>query len=174
MLKAELKKPVALVLFGSPGSGKGTQSKYVVEWLGIPQISTGDILREHIRKGDAIGVAIAELLRAGSLVSDELANQLVRERISQEDCRRGFILDGYPRTTAQAEDSLAVARDNELWAGQQLVAQRSLAIELETNARLAQVETERRLSQVTLVQPIDPPVDIERDDRPNPKTSRGG
>ena len=72
-------------------------------------------------------------------------------------------------TTAQAQDSLAVARDNELWAGQQLVAQRSLAIELETNARLAQVETERRLSQVTLVQPIDPPVDLERDDTPNPK-----
>jgi adenylate kinase len=103
---AVLRKPVALVLFGSPGSGKGTQSKCIVEWLGIPQISTGDILREHIRKGDAIGLEIAALLRAGSLVSDELANCLVRERIAEPDCKGGFILDGYPRTTGQAEEMM--------------------------------------------------------------------
>ena len=102
----ELTKPVAIILFGSPGSGKGTQSKYLVEWLGIPQISTGDMLREHIRKGDAIGVAIADQLRAGSLVSDELVNRLVFERISEPDCNRGFILDGYPRTPAQAEEMM--------------------------------------------------------------------
>ncbi len=77
-----------------------------MEWLGIPQISTGDILREHIRKGDAIGLEIAGLLRAGSLVSDELVNCLVRERIAEPDCKRGFILDGYPRTTAQAEEMM--------------------------------------------------------------------
>jgi adenylate kinase len=103
---AVLRKPVALVLFGSPGSGKGTQSKCIVEWLGIPQISTGDILREHIRKGDSIGLEIAALLRAGSLVSDELANCLVRERIVAPDCKGGFILDGYPRTTGQAEEMM--------------------------------------------------------------------
>lgn len=74
-----------------------------MEWLAIPQISTGDMLREHIRSGDAIGRAIAARMRAGSLVSDELVNQLVFERIHQPDCSRGFILDGYPRTTAQAE-----------------------------------------------------------------------
>ena len=102
----DLEKPIAIILFGSPGSGKGTQSKYLVEWLGIPQISTGDMLREHIRKGDAIGLAIADQLRAGSLVSDELVNQLVFERIGQPDCRRGFILDGYPRTPAQAEEMM--------------------------------------------------------------------
>jgi len=101
-----LSKPVALVLFGSPGSGKGTQSKYIVEWLGIPQISTGDILREHIRKGDSIGEEIAALLRAGSLVSDDLANCLVRERIAEPDCKGGFILDGYPRTTGQAQEMM--------------------------------------------------------------------
>lgn len=95
-------KPVAIILFGSPGSGKGTQAKYIVEWLGIPQISTGDMLREHIRRGDAIGQAIQERMKAGSLVSDELVNQLVFERIHQPDCERGFILDGYPRTLAQA------------------------------------------------------------------------
>jgi adenylate kinase len=96
--------PVALVLFGSPGSGKGTQSKFLTAWLGIPQISTGEILREHVRKGDVIGTAITNLLRAGSLVPDELVNELVRGRIAQDDCKRGFILDGYPRTTAQAAE----------------------------------------------------------------------
>jgi adenylate kinase len=99
-------KPVAIILFGSPGSGKGTQAKYLVEWLGIPQISTGDMLREHIRAGDSIGIAIAERMRAGSLVSDELVNQLVFERTQQPDCKRGFILDGYPRTPAQAEEMM--------------------------------------------------------------------
>jgi adenylate kinase len=92
-----------VILFGSPGSGKGTQSKFLVEWLTIPQISTGDMLREHVRSGDAIGRTIASRMRAGSLVSDELVNQLVFERIHQPDCSRGFILDGYPRTTSQAE-----------------------------------------------------------------------
>jgi len=99
-------KPIAIILFGSPGSGKGTQSKYLVEWLGIPQISTGDMLREHIRRGDAIGLAIAGQLRAGTLVSDELVNRLVFERIGEPDCSRGFILDGYPRTPAQAEEMM--------------------------------------------------------------------
>jgi adenylate kinase len=102
----EVAKSLALILFGSPGSGKGTQSKYLVEWLGIPQISTGDMLREHIRQGDAIGLAIQERMRAGSLVSDELVNQLVFERINQPDAKRGFILDGYPRTPAQAEEMM--------------------------------------------------------------------
>jgi adenylate kinase len=102
----ELEKPIAIILFGSPGSGKGTQSKYLVAWLGIPQISTGDMLREHIRRGDTIGLAIAGQLREGALVPDELVNQLVFERISQPDARRGFILDGYPRTPAQAEEMM--------------------------------------------------------------------
>jgi adenylate kinase len=99
-------KSTAIILFGSPGSGKGTQAKYLVEWLTIPQISTGDMLREHIRSGDAIGKAIVERMRAGSLVSDELVNQLVFERIHQADAERGFILDGYPRTLAQAEEMM--------------------------------------------------------------------
>ena len=99
-------KSLALILFGSPGSGKGTQSKYLVDWLGIPQISTGDMLREHIRQGDPIGLAIQERMRAGSLVSDELVNQLVFERINQSDAKGGFILDGYPRTPAQAEEMM--------------------------------------------------------------------
>jgi len=101
-------RPLAVVLFGSPGSGKGTQSKLLAQWLGIPQISTGDMLREHIRLQDAIGQAITQLMRAGSLVPDDLVNGLVRERIAQPDCSKGFILDGYPRTPAQAERMLAM------------------------------------------------------------------
>ena len=103
-------KPLALILFGSPGSGKGTQSKYLVKWLGIPQISTGDMLREHIRTGDSIGTAVTDKMKAGSLVSDDLVNRLVFERIQQPDCERGFILDGYPRTIPQAEEMLRVRK----------------------------------------------------------------
>src|SRR5438105_627874 len=98
-----LEKPIAIVLFGSPGSGKGTQAKYLVEWLGIPQISTGDMLRSHIRDGDAIGQAASDQMRAGALVPDEVVNKLVFQRIQEPDCKRGFILDGYPRTPAQGE-----------------------------------------------------------------------
>ena len=98
--------PVAVVMFGSPGSGKGTQSKFLVEWLGIPQISTGDMLREHIRQGSEIGKSVEGRMRAGSLVSDELVNELVRERIRRPDCRYGFILDGYPRTPEQAVEMM--------------------------------------------------------------------
>src|SRR5437763_12921021 len=78
-------RPIALVLFGSPGSGKGTQSQYLVQWLGIPQISTGDMLRDHIRQDDAIGKPVANTMLAGSLVSDELVNVLVHEMIHQPD-----------------------------------------------------------------------------------------
>jgi adenylate kinase len=99
-------KAIAIILFGSPGSGKGTQAKYLVDWLGIPHISTGDMLREHIRSGDAIGKAIAERMKAGSLVSDELVNQLVFQRIHEPDAKSGFILDGYPRTPAQAKEMM--------------------------------------------------------------------
>jgi len=101
-------RPIAIILFGSPGSGKGTQSKYIVEWLKIPQISTGDMLREHIRRGDEIGRAVADRMKAGLLVPDELVNRMVFERVQQPDCERGFILDGYPRTLAQAEEMVSV------------------------------------------------------------------
>src|SRR5580704_7002374 len=87
---AKSPKALAVVLFGSPGSGKGTQSKFLVEWLGVPQISTGDMLREHIRQGTEIGKAIESRMRAGSLVPDELVNRLVHERILRPDCARGF------------------------------------------------------------------------------------
>lgn len=92
----------AIVLFGSPGSGKGTQAKLLVKHLGIPHISTGDMLREHIESGDQLGLSIRDLMRSGSLVSDESVNGLVAQRLREPDTEKGFILDGYPRTLAQA------------------------------------------------------------------------
>ncbi len=92
----------AIVLFGSPGSGKGTQAKLLTNCLRIPHISTGDMLRERIRAGVAAGDVVASM-HAGSLVSDEVVNRLVEQRLAQADSRDGFILDGYPRTRAQAE-----------------------------------------------------------------------
>ena len=94
----------ALVLFGPPGSGKGTQAKLLMQCLGIPQISTGDMLREHIESGDSLGREIGALMHAGALVADEKVNALVEERLARPDCAGGFILDGYPRTAQQAEE----------------------------------------------------------------------
>jgi adenylate kinase len=95
--------PFALILFGSPGSGKGTQSKLLAKSLGIPQISTGDMLREHVRRGNAVGTKVEAKMKAGILVRDEVVNRLVEERLAEPDAANGFILDGYPRTRAQAE-----------------------------------------------------------------------
>jgi adenylate kinase len=93
----------ALVLLGPPGSGKGTLSRFLTQWLGIPQISTGDMLRDEMHRGSGLGRSIAGIMRSGKLVSDELVNLMVAERISGPDCAKGFILDGYPRTIAQAD-----------------------------------------------------------------------
>jgi adenylate kinase len=92
----------AIILFGSPGSGKGTQAKLLRRYLNVPHISTGDMLRTHIDSGDDIGEQTRGLLKSGKLVSDDLVNQLVEARIEEPDCRSGIILDGYPRTVNQA------------------------------------------------------------------------
>jgi adenylate kinase len=94
---------LCLILFGSPGSGKGTQAKLLKESLGLAHISTGDMLRERVASGDAIGRSVASLMQAGELVPDETVNHLVKERIEQPDTANGFILDGYPRTVQQAK-----------------------------------------------------------------------
>lgn len=95
--------PRAIILFGPPGSGKGTQAKLLKESLAVPHISTGDMLRDRISSGDPLGREVQELMHAGKLVSDEAVNQLVGDRIAMKDCAGGFILDGYPRTIPQAE-----------------------------------------------------------------------
>jgi adenylate kinase len=104
---------VVLLLFGPPGCGKGTQSRLVVDWLGIPAISTGDMLRGEIKAGSDLGKAAQATIAAGGLVGDDLVNQILKTRVSQPDCRRGFILDGYPRTVEQAEFLDAALQEQE-------------------------------------------------------------
>jgi adenylate kinase len=94
---------VCLILFGAPGSGKGTQAKLLNQSLGLPHISTGDMLRESVQRGDELGQKVKAILASGALVSDEVVNALVAERIGRPDCKQGFILDGYPRTVNQAK-----------------------------------------------------------------------
>jgi adenylate kinase len=91
-----------IVLLGPPGAGKGTQAKRIMLRYGIPQVSTGDLLRENVALGTELGQAAKVVMAQGQLVSDDLVCNMVRERLMQPDCERGYILDGFPRTAAQA------------------------------------------------------------------------
>ena len=92
-----------LILLGAPGAGKGTQAKVIVDAYGIPQVSTGDLLRDHVSRGTELGKQAKAVMESGNLVSDELVCGMVAERLSRPDCKRGFILDGFPRTVGQAK-----------------------------------------------------------------------
>ena len=91
------------MLLGPPGAGKSEQSRRLTERHSIPAISTGDLLRDHVRRGTPLGVQADSYMKAGQLVPDSLMNPILQERLAQPDCARGFVLDGYPRTLAQAE-----------------------------------------------------------------------
>jgi len=94
---------VKLILLGPPGAGKGTQAGFIQERYNIPQISTGDMLRAAVKAGSELGKQAKQVMDAGELVSDDLILALVRERIQQPDCANGYLMDGFPRTIAQAE-----------------------------------------------------------------------
>jgi len=93
-----------LILLGPPGAGKGTQAKFIREKFGIPQISTGDMLRAAVKAGTPLGTEVKKVLDAGQLVSDDIIIDLVKERLKAPDCRAGYLFDGFPRTIRQAEE----------------------------------------------------------------------
>lgn len=92
-----------LILLGAPGAGKGTLAKDLTKIFGIPQISTGDMLREAVAAGTELGKKVKDIMDSGALVPDDLVNAIVREKLARPECRNGFIFDGYPRTKSQAE-----------------------------------------------------------------------
>jgi len=123
-----------LIIFGPPGSGKGTVSEEVAKVYNIPHISTGDLLREHVSKGTALGMKAKEHMDRGELVPDELINEILEDALSSSECKRGFILDGYPRTVAQAEEL------------ERILSKLGLHIDWVINLNVSDEEIVRRLS----------------------------
>ena len=126
-----------LVFLGPPGAGKGTQAKAIVDKLGIPQISTGDIIRATMRSEAPLGAELRRYTEAGQLVPDELVNRMVEQRLGEADCAPGFLLDGYPRTVQQAEQLAA------LLASRQRGLQHVLFLEVDDAVLLARITGRR-------------------------------
>ena len=117
-----------IILLGPPGAGKGTQANYIKQEFNIPQISTGDILRAEVRAGSPRGVELKKIMDAGELVSDELIVDIIKVRITADDCRNGYLFDGFPRTVAQADgmmmNNIDVEYVVELWVDDEEIIRR--------------------------------------------------
>jgi adenylate kinase len=124
-----------LILLGPPGAGKGTQAKILVEDYGIPQLSTGDILRAAIAARTPLGLEAKAIVDRGDLVSDTIVNGIISERLDAEDCKPGFILDGFPRTIAQAEalEDMLIEKDMSLDAVIEIKADADVLVERVVN-----------------------------------------
>jgi adenylate kinase len=129
-----------LVLFGPPGAGKGTQAKFLTQARGLPQLSTGDMLRAAIAAGSELGKKVEAILAGGELVSDDIVIGIIAERLNQPDCAQGAIFDGFPRTIAQAEalDRLLESRGKKI----------DLAVELKVNDEVLVRRAENRVNEM--------------------------
>jgi adenylate kinase len=123
MAKSAAKTTGAIILVGAPGSGKGTQAKRIAQVLGVPHISTGDLLRDNVSRGTELGRKAKQAMNRGELVSDQLVCDMVAERLRQPDCSEGCILDGFPRTVAQAEWLDRFLLEGKLFEAQPIVIQ---------------------------------------------------
>ena len=103
-----------IVFFGPPGSGKGTQAKLLSNELNILHLSTGDILRDKLSHGDSLSIKLKKIMSSGNLVSDEILNQIIANKLMSDECSNGYILDGYPRTISQSEFLLSFSKNNNL------------------------------------------------------------
>ena len=106
-----------IVFFGPPGSGKGTQAKLLANEFNLSHLSTGDILREKLKDGDDLSLKLNHIMSSGNLVSDELLNKIISEKLKSKDCENGFILDGYPRTKSQSDFFLTFIKSNQIGLG---------------------------------------------------------
>jgi adenylate kinase len=164
---------VRLILIGPPGAGKGTQAKALVDRWGVPQVSTGDMLREAKKAGTPLGLQAAEYMTKGALVPDEVVIGLVGERLNQPDAQNGFLLDGFPRTVPQAEalGGLLSARGIGLDAVVQLDVPRELLVERATLRR-----TDKRTGHIYHLKYNPPPLGAElehrADDQPDTVAKR--
>ena len=103
-----------IIFFGPPGSGKGTQAKLLAKYLSILHLSTGDILRDKLVDSDSLSIKLKEIMSSGNLVSDDILNQIIANKLTSQECSNGFILDGYPRTISQSEFLLSFAKSDNL------------------------------------------------------------
>lgn len=128
-----LTKPAVLILLGPPGAGKGTQARMLEEAFGLVQLSTGDLLRAAVAAGTEAGKAAKAVMEAGDLVSDDIVIAILRDRLAEPDCSKGVILDGFPRTTVQAEALDALLAEN----GQSINA--SISLEVDDDAMVTRI-----------------------------------